>query len=277
MIAYKPKVKAPNWNLIQDTAKVLQKYHITTVCQESSCPNRTECYSQKSATFMILGDVCTRTCRFCGIKSARYGKSIDISEPKRIAKSVDELGLEYVVLTSVDRDDLSDFGASVFIDTIDAIKDISSTIKVEILTPDFQAKEDILWQIVNSKADKLAHNEETTKRLSKYIRPQSDYNRSLKVLEFYAKNFKGKVKSSLMVGLGESQEELIETMYDLYNAGVNELTIGQYLQPSPRHHKVVKYYHPQWFEYIKQVAYKIGFEAVGASQLMRSSYHAKDL
>lgn len=276
MKTWKPKVKAPDPALILHCTQILRKYGITTVCEESACPNRTECYSADTATFMILGDTCTRACRFCNVKTGR-GMPPDVTEAERIANAAEALGLAYVVITSVDRDDLPDYGAGHFMQVVRTLKERLPHVKVELLTPDFRADTRSLETVVSCGADKLAHNEETVRRLSPHIRPQSDYERSLKVLRYYAKHFEGKVKSSLMVGLGEREEELIETIQDLYEAGVRELTLGQYLQPTQRHAPVLRYYVPEWFERIRQKALAIGFDAVASGALVRSSYHAAKL
>ncbi len=277
MIPYKPKVKAPDPELISYTAQILRNNAITTVCEESACPNRTECYAARTATFMILGDTCTRSCRFCNVKTGR-GVPPDPEEPQRIVNAVRELGLSYVVITSVDRDDLNDHGAGQFVAVTQALKAALPNVKVELLTPDFKGKKNLLERIVACGADKLAHNEETIRRLSPQIRPQSDYDRSLDVLRYYAAYFRhGRVKSSLMVGLGEQEAELEATLHELFDAGVRELTIGQYLQPTVNHVPVVKYFRPEFFDKIAQKAYTIGFEAVASGPLVRSSYHAERL
>ncbi len=277
MIPYKPKVKAPDPHLVSYTTNILRNHGITTVCEESACPNRAECYAAHTATFMILGDTCTRACRFCNVKTGR-GAPPDPEEPQRIAEAVAALGLAYVVITSVDRDDLPDLGVGHFCAVVETLKRTLPDVKVEMLTPDFKAKESLLERIVACGADKLAHNEETVRRLSHAVRPQSDYDRSLDVLRYYAAHFqKGRVKSSLMVGLGETSEELEETMRDLRDAGVEELTVGQYLQPTPRHLPVARYYDAAFFERIKEKAYRLGFKAVAAAPLVRSSYRAKYL
>jgi len=273
---WKPHVKAPDPELIGQTSTILRTHNLTTVCEAAACPNRTECYARQTATFMILGDTCTRACRFCNVKTGK-GTLPDPTEPQRIAQAVKDLGLQYVVITSVDRDDLPDLGAGQFIRTVEAIKTLDSSIKVELLTPDFKAKEELLARMVSCGADKLAHNEETARRLSPFIRPQSNYDRSLATLHYYTTYFKGAVKSSLMVGLGESETELLETMADLVEAGVTELTIGQYLQPTPHHLPVEKYYLSEWFETMKMKALEMGFEAVASGALVRSSYHAQSL
>ncbi len=276
MTPYKPKVKAPDPQLIAHTSNILRQNNITTVCEESACPNRTECYAIRTATFMILGDTCTRACRFCNVKTGK-GAPPDPDEPRRIVNAVRELELAYVVITSVDRDDLEDLGAGQFVTVTQALKEALPHVKVELLTPDFKAKEALLAKIVACGADKLAHNEETVRRLSPHIRPQSDYDRSLAVLRYYASHFGGKVKSSLMVGLGEKEAELEATLHDLFKAGVRELTVGQYLQPTARHAPVAAYFSPEFFDKIAQKAYAIGFEAVASAPLVRSSYHAESL
>ncbi len=273
---YKPRVKAPSPELLEKTQHILQKNALNTICEAAACPNRAECYKRQSATFMILGATCTRACSFCNITTSKPLPP-DSTEPARLAKAIQELGLEYVVITSVDRDDLKDYGASHFLRCVTAIKEKNPNIKIELLTPDFKNDKEALIIILQTNAHKLAHNQETVKRISKKVRPQSSYEQSLRVLEFYAKNSSSIVKSSLMVGLGETRQELIETMHHLKNVGVEEITIGQYLQPSPSHHPVVKYYEPLFFEEIKQEAYAIGFRAVASGILVRSSYFADQL
>ncbi len=276
MQPFKPKVKAPAPELLHNMQIVLQNNHLTTVCEAAACPNRAECYSRGSATFMILGDVCTRACSFCNVKTG-HGVSIDAREPERLASAVHALQLKYVVITSVDRDDLKDYGAGHFVACVRAIKEKNPDVKIELLTPDFRYNKDALDAIIASDVHKLAHNQETVKRLSKSIRPQSDYNRSLKVLEYYAKNAHVNVKSSLMVGLGEREDELRETMRELLDVGVSELTIGQYLRPTQKHHQVKKYYSEEFFATMKAEAYAMGFHAVASGILVRSSYFAEEL
>ncbi|MCF6205725.1 MAG: lipoyl synthase [Sulfurovum sp.] len=276
MNRWKPKVKAPDPHLIGHTTEILRTYGLTTVCEAAACPNRSECYARHSATFMILGDTCTRACRFCHVKTGR-GMPADPTEPQRVAEAVSALGLHYVVVTSVDRDDLEDYGSEQFAKVTAAIKARDSAIKVELLTPDFRAEKAALSLMVACGADKLAHNQETVRRLSRTIRPQSDYDRSLQTLRYYSEHFDGRVKSSLMAGLGEHEEELLETMADLRDAGVEELTLGQYLQPTPAHHPVMRYYPPEWFEKMKEQAYAMGFLAVASGALVRSSYGASEL
>ena len=274
MQPFKPKVKAPAPELLHNMQTILQNNQLTTVCEAAACPNRAECYSRGSATFMILGDVCTRACSFCNVKTG-HGQKVDVEEPLRLASAIKELDLKYVVITSVDRDDLKDFGAEHFTACVKKIKEHNPAIKIELLTPDFRNNKASLNAVIASDAHKLAHNQETVRRLSKSVRPQSNYDRSLKVLEYYAKNSDKIIKSSLMVGLGEREEELRESMRELLDVGVSELTIGQYLQPTPKHHSVEKYYDAQFFEDMKAQAYAMGFQAVASGILVRSSYFAE--
>ncbi len=272
----KPRVKAPHPHYVKKMQTILKEQALTSVCEAAACPNRAECYARGSATFMILGNICTRSCAFCNVATGRPG-SVDATEPKRLAAAVRELGLEYVVLTSVDRDDLKDCGVSHFLACVQALKEEVPRIKIELLTPDFKGREALLHEIAQSGVHKLAHNQESVRRLSKTIRPQSDYERSLRVLEYYAKHSSSTVKSSLMVGLGERKEELLVTMQELREAGVTELTIGQYLQPSTRHHPVVEYFSKIFFDEMRQRALEMGFEAVASGSLVRSSYFADRL
>jgi lipoic acid synthetase len=272
----KPKVRAPNPIVLQKMHKIFKENALTTVCEAAACPNRSECYGHGTATFMILGDTCTRACRFCNVKTGR-GAPPDPTEPIRLARAVRELDLKYVVITSVDRDDLDDYGAAHFKSCVEAVKALTPDIKIELLTPDFRADPEALDIIINSKADKLAHNQECVRRLSPSIRPQSNYERSLRVLSYYRKNSTLKIKSSLMAGLGENKKELIETMQDLLDVGVQELTLGQYLQPTQQHQKVIAYYPQGFFDEMREEALSMGFEAVASGILVRSSYFAEKL
>ena len=276
MHPYKPKVKAPDPKKITQIHTILNTYALTTVCEAAACPNRSDCYTRNSATFMILGDICTRACTFCNVKTGR-GSQPDHTEPARLAQAIKALNLSYVVITSVDRDDLQDYGATHFQNTVHAIQDIRPDIKIELLTPDFRANTKALDLICDLAVHKLAHNQETIRRLSSKIRPQSNYNRSLKTLQYYANHTNISIKSSLMLGLGETKAELIETMQDLLDAGVSQLTMGQYLQPTPKHYPVIKYYSQEFFDEMKEKAFKMGFKAVASGILVRSSYLAEKL
>jgi len=267
----KPKVTAPSKEIIDKTNSIISKYNINTVCFSSKCPNISECFNRGTATFMIMGNICTRNCKFCGVKKGKP-RELDKNEPLKIAKAVKELNLNYVVITSVDRDDLSDFGSSHFLEVIEKIKELNPQTKIEALTPDFKGDIQSLEKMVNSSAYKLAHNIETVKRLHKILKPKSDYNLSLKVLEYYSK-FKI-TKSSIIVGFGENFEEIEKTLKDLLNAGVSQLTIGQYLRPSPKHFSVKKYYSETEFKELKNLALSLGFKAVESGKMVRSSFYA---
>ncbi|MEA3456308.1 MAG: lipoyl synthase, partial [Campylobacterota bacterium] len=270
----KPKVRAPDPTVLQKMHNIFKEHAVTTVCEAAACPNRSECYQHDTATFMILGDTCTRTCRFCNVKTGR-GVPPDPTEPIRLARAIRELDLKYVVITSVDRDDLDDYGAEHFKSCVEAIKELTPDIKIELLTPDFRADQKALDVILSSKVHKLAHNQECVKRLSPSVRPQSNYERSLRVLSYYRQNSTIKIKSSLMLGLGENKKELIEAMQDLLDAGVQELTLGQYLQPTQNHQEVIEYYPQSFFDEMRKEALSMGFEAVASGVLVRSSYFAE--
>ncbi len=266
-------VKAPQSELVCKTKEVLRKYSLNTVCEESLCPNMAECFSNGTATFLILGKVCTRACKYCHVATGKPAPP-DPSEPIRLYYAIRELGLRYVVLTSVDRDDLPDYGSRHFSRCVQFLKSRDKELKVEVLTPDFQGSEKALENIVSSCPDVLSHNIETVERLFSKVSPQGDYRRSLKVLEFYSKSGVAPVKSGLMLGFGESWEDIIKTMEDLRKVGVSMLVIGQYLRPSPRHYPVVKIYSKEDFERLKEIALSMGFESVLSEPLARSSYHA---
>jgi len=255
--------------------KRLREASLHTICEDARCPNIGYCFSQKTSTFLILGDICTRNCSFCVVKK---GKPVELPSEKEIIeirKLVEELGLDYVVITSVTRDDLEDGGALQYKNLTDYLRKEINDIKIEILIPDFQNKKESLEIILKSPPDVLNHNVETVKRLySEIKRPVTFYNRSLDVLNFYFKN--GLItKSGIMVGLGETIDEIKATMEDLLKVGVKILTIGQYLQPTRKNHPVVKYYHPDEFELLKETGEKMGFIDVVSGPFVRSSFEAK--
>jgi len=270
----KPKVLAPSPKVIEKTNNIIDKYQINTVCFSSKCPNISECFNRGTATFMIMGNICTRNCRFCGVNSGQPN-NLDKNEPLKIAKSVSELNLNYVVITSVDRDDLIDYGSRHFYNVIEKVKEINPDTKIEALTPDFNGDIKSLELMTNSSAYKLAHNIETVEKLHKKLKPKSSYNLSLKVLEYYSK-FKI-TKSSIIVGFGETFEDMEKTFKDLLNAGVSQLTIGQYLRPSLKHYEVKKYYTDKEFQELEKLALNLGFKAVVSGNLIRSSYYADKL
>ncbi len=270
------KVKAPTSKFFHKTNKLLKDKKIVTVCEEASCPNISECWQKKHATFMILGDTCTRACAFCNIKTGKPN-FIDHGEAIRIAESVKQLELEHVVITSVDRDDLNDGGAMHFINVIDSIKTLNPKCTIEILTPDFKNKTEAIDILSKNLPDVFNHNLETVPRLYPSIRPGSRYFVSLNLLnEIKIKNPNIFTKSGLMVGLGETNEEIYQVMDDLRSADVDFITIGQYLPPTSKHAKLEKFITPIEFEEYKNKAYSKGFLMVSSSPLTRSSYHASD-
>lgn len=279
MISSKPewlKVKAPTSKEYLETVELVRSQKLHTVCEEAACPNIGECWKKKHATFMILGEVCTRACAFCNIKTGRPDL-LDPHEPERVGHAIKTLGLSHAVITSVDRDDLDDGGAEHFSQTIAAIRAQSPFTTVEILTPDFLRKEHAIPIVVNARPDVFNHNLETVPRLYPTVRPGARYFNSLsllkKVKELQPTLF---TKSGLMVGLGETAQEIYQVMDDLRAAHVDFLTIGQYLQPTPKHHPVERFITPDEFDGYAQMARGKGFLLVSSSPLTRSSYHADD-
>lgn len=280
-------VKKPEWIKVrlasgpsyQSIRHRVSTLNLHTVCQEARCPNIEECWNGGTATFMLMGDTCTRGCRFCHVKTAKLPAPLDPQEPKNIADSVMAMNLSYVVLTSVDRDDLSDGGASHFAETIRLMKQRNPRILIEALMPDFQGMQRSLDTMIESGAEVLAQNQETVKRLTRHVRDgKSGYETTLSVLR-YLKEKKPSLmtKSSLMLGLGETDEEVFEAMDDLRACGVDILTLGQYLQPSQKQLPVVEYVHPTKFEWFKNKGLQKGFLFVAAGPLVRSSYRAGEL
>ena len=270
------KVKAPQGKIFDETKGLLDDLNITTVCEEAGCPNIGSCWSKKHATMMIMGDTCTRACAFCNVATGKPN-SLDLSEPIRVAKSVARLNLNHVVITSVDRDDLYDGGADHFVNTILDIRIYSPNTSIEILTPDFLRKEGALEKVINAKPDVFNHNLETVPRLYPTVRPGARYFHSLnllaKVKEVDPNIF---TKSGIMVGLGENQNEIYQVMDDMRSANIDFLTIGQYLQPTIKHHKVERFVKPDEFDLYKKVALSKGFLLVSSSPLTRSSFHASE-
>ena len=258
------------------TKSVVSQNNLVTVCQEAKCPNITECWSKRHATFMSMGDTCTRACAFCDVITGKP-KSLDIFEPLKIAKAINKLNLRHAVITSVDRDDLVDGGANHFYKVITETRKINPTTTIEVLTPDFLRKGDSHKKVIEAKPDVFNHNIETVPGLYKQVRPGSRYFTSLELLKNVKKIDKNIfTKSGLMVGLGENKDQIIQVMDDLRSADIDFLTIGQYLQPSPKHHPLHRYYKPEEFEYLKNIAKSKGFLLVSSSPLTRSSYHADE-
>ena len=270
------RVKAPTSKFFKSTNQIIKDKKIITVCEEAACPNIAECWQKKHATFMILGDICTRACAFCNIKTGKPG-FVDLEEPKKIAEAVNELGLEHVVITSVDRDDLIDGGAHHFTNVIKKIRELNKNCNIEVLTPDFHKKPKALSILSTDLPDVFNHNLETVPRLYLSIRPGSRYFVSLKLLADIKKlNPNIFTKSGLMVGLGETKEEIYQVMDDLRAADVDFITIGQYLPPTTKHAKLERFVTPKEFEEYKQMAIAKGFLMVASSPLTRSSYHASE-
>lgn len=256
--------------------KILKSNCLNTVCEGARCPNKNECYTKHTATFLIMGNVCTRNCRYCNI-SCQKPEPLDLTEPEHIANAVKELGLKYAVITSVTRDDIEDGGAQHFAQCISKIRKTSPDTKIEILTPDFKNNKSSLDIIINAHPDVFNHNIETVRDVFKTARPQGNYDNSLEVLKYIKENSDIKTKSGLMIGLGETFEQIEETLKDLYNAGCDILTIGQYIQPSKNHLPVSKYYKPEEYEILKELAASVGIKYSQIGPLVRSSYNAASL
>ena len=279
-----PRDKKPPWLRVRAPGspdylrlkRLMRSLSLTTVCEEANCPNIGECWNHGTATFMILGDICTRSCGYCNVVHGTP-QAIDANEPSRIAAAVRTLGLRHVVITSVDRDDIDDGGSGVFASTIEAIRKQSPQCRTELLIPDFSGRTNDLYTVLNAGPNILNHNIETVERLYRVARPGGRYNRALDLLK-KAGDYRPTIptKSGVMVGLGESLDELFCTMIDLREAGCNILTIGQYLRPSVAHLPVVKYYHPDEFKMLKEHASGLGFRHVESGPLVRSSYHAHE-
>jgi lipoic acid synthetase len=268
------RVKAPTSAGYHDTRRLMRAKRLHTVCEEAACPNIGECWTQGHATVMILGDLCTRACAFCNVKTGRP-RPVDPEEPRHLAEALAELGLKHIVITSVDRDDLPDGGAFQFVRCIEAIRQTSPATTIEILTPDFLRKPGAVEKIVDAGPDVYNHNLETVPRLYRAVRPGARYYHSLRLLDRVKERDPSRfTKSGIMVGLGEEKREIYQVMDDLRSAGVDFLTIGQYLQPTPRHHPVARYVPPAEFEDYARMARAKGFLMVSASPLTRSSYHA---
>jgi len=269
------RVRAPSSPRFYEIKQILREHRLHTVCEEASCPNIGECFGKGTATFMIMGDVCTRRCPFCDVGHGRP-LPLDADEPVNLAKTIAALKLRYVVVTSVDRDDLRDGGAQHFVDCIRAIRELSPSTQIEVLVPDFRGRVDRALDILDAAPpDVMNHNLETVPRLYRAARPGSDYGHSLRLLQaFKARHPDVPTKSGLMVGLGESDDEILQTMRDMRAHVIDMLTIGQYLQPSTAHLPVLRYVHPDTFAHFEREAYAMGFRHAAVGALVRSSYHA---
>ncbi len=277
------QISKPDWLKVRicgdkrylEVQSLINKYNLHTVCHEANCPNRGECFSSGTATFLIMGPTCSRNCAFCNISSGALA-SLDDEEPGNVAQAVKILGLNYAVVTSVTRDDLPDGGAGHFARVIRAIRALGENVKIEVLTPDFKGDTAALKTVFDAAPDVFNHNIETVPRLYPEVRPAADYRRSLDVLRRAADYGGMGVKSGLMVGLGERENEFPEVFRDMVSAGVNYLTIGQYLAPSKKHHPVIKYYYPSEFDNLRHIAEDAGIAHVFSAPLVRSSYHAAE-
>jgi lipoyl synthase len=269
------KVPPPGGERYRELTDLIREENLHTVCQEAACPNVGECWERGTATFMILGDTCTRRCGFCNVKTGRPTWN-DPLEPARVARSIARMGLRHAVITSVDRDDLPDKGASAFVGVIRQVRRQAPGCQIEVLTPDFQGQEMPLAKVIAERPDVFNHNVEVVPRLYSVARRGSEFSRSCRVLRVARELGEGEVvtKSGLMVGLGETHEEMLDTFGELRRHGVQVLTVGQYLRPSERHLPVVRYWHPDEFKALEDAAYALGFDHVAAGPLVRSSYHA---
>ena len=284
LVTAQPRVPKPEWLKVRAPGSpaysrlkgIMRELNLHTVCEEAQCPNIGECWHHGTATFMILGDVCTRACAYCAVAHGRPD-AVDTSEPARVAHAIQTLGLNYVVITSVDRDDLADGGASIFAETIRETRARLAACRIEVLIPDFQGNETALRTVLDANPDVLNHNTETVPRLYRMARSGGRYARTLELLDrarTYAPGIP--TKTGLMVGLGEERDELVQTLEDLRGVDCKVLTIGQYLRPSPAHAPMVRYYHPDEFAQLKQIALDLGFVHVESGPLVRSSYHAHE-
>lgn len=267
------KMKLPKGESYSRVKNLVNKHELHTICASGNCPNIGECWNRGTATFMILGEICTRNCKFCGVTTGKP-LPVDASEPERVAQSVRLMQLKHAVITSVDRDDLSDLGAGIWAETICQIKKFNPGTKLEVLIPDFQGKEELISLVAEAKPEVVSHNLETVKRLTPAIRSAAKYDRSLHVIQTIA-GADCIAKSGIMLGLGETEKEVLETMDDLLAAGCKVMTIGQYLAPTKSHLPVVEYIHPEHFKKYRTIGLEKGFSFVESSPLVRSSYRAE--
>lgn len=277
-----PSVRKPDWLKIRlhrtaeyaEVRRIVEQNHLHTICSSGRCPNQAECWSRRTATFMILGDICTRGCRFCATQTGRP-LAPDSDEPRRVAESVQLMQLRYVVLTSVTRDDLDDGGAHHWARTVEAIREQNPDAAIELLIPDLDAKHNLLDVILASKADVVGHNIETVERLTPLVRSRAKYRTSLETLRYLSEQGAA-TKSAIMLGLGETEEEVLQTLRDLREAGVRIVTLGQYLRPSLEHYPVAAYITPEKFEWYRQQALEMGFDYCASAPMVRSSYLAEE-
>ncbi len=273
----KPKwlrVKLPTGKKYTNLRSLVDKYQLNTICTSGSCPNMGECWTEGTATFMILGNICTRSCGFCGVKTGRPN-TVDWDEPEKVARSIKLMEIKHAVITSVDRDDLKDMGTILWAETVKAIRRMNPNTTLETLIPDFQGVTKHLDKILAVHPEIISHNMETVKRLSREVRIQAKYERSLEVLRYLKEQGAPRTKSGIMLGLGETEEEVLQTMEDLRNVGLNIITIGQYLQPSKKHLSVKEFITPEQFKKYEKIGLDMGFRHVESGPLVRSSYKAQ--
>jgi len=268
------KMKMPKGESYSKVKNLVAENGLHTICTSGNCPNIGECWGRGTTTFMILGNICTRRCKFCAVPSGRP-LAPDLEEPKKLAESVRIMGVKHCVITSVDRDDLDDQGAGIWAETIREVKRVNPETKIEVLIPDFRGKTELIQQVIDAGPDVISHNLETTERLTPFIRFASKYRRSLDVIKYVSENFRV-AKSGIMLGLGESHEEVLQTMDDLLEAGAKVMTIGQYLAPTAKHMPVEEYITPEKFKEYRNIGIRKGFKFVESSPLVRSSYRAEE-
>nr|WP_232001574.1 lipoyl synthase [Proteiniphilum saccharofermentans] len=269
------KISLPQGKQYLDVREIIARKGLHTICVSGKCPNLSECWGRGTASFMILGDVCTRACRFCSVKTGSPQGIVDWNEPDRLAESIEKMNLKHCVITSVDRDDLPDLGAEFWATTIRRVKERNPDVTLETLIPDFNGIEELIYKVIDTCPEIISHNMETVRRLTPKVRSRAKYDVSLKTIETIAKSGKAKPKSGIMVGLGETEEEILETMDDLINVGCQVLTIGQYLQPTRKHLTVKEFVTPEQFRKYKVIGLEKGFKFVESGPLVRSSYHAE--
>ncbi len=272
----KPKwlrVKLPTGENYRKVRSLVDQHNLHTICESGSCPNMGECWGEGTATFMILGNICTRSCGFCAVKTGRP-EEVDIYEPGKVAHSVKTMGVKHAVITSVDRDDLKDGGSEIWVQTVKAVRHQSPGTTMETLIPDFAGNWENLQRIIDVAPEIVSHNLETVRRLTKQVRIQAKYDRSLEVL-FRLKKGGMRTKSGIMLGLGETEEEILETLEDLRSVDVDIITLGQYLQPTPKHLPIAEFVTPERFDRYREIGLKMGFRYVESGPLVRSSYHAE--
>lgn len=268
------KMKMPKGESYSKVKNLVNKHGLHTICTSGNCPNIGECWNRGTATFMILGNICTRRCKFCAVPNGRP-LAPDLEEPRKLAESVRIMGVKHCVITSVDRDDLEDQGAGIWAETIREVKRVNPETKIEVLIPDFRGKTELIQQVIDAGPDVISHNLETTEERTPFIRFAAKYRRSLEVIKYVADHF-GRAKSGIMLGLGETHEDVLKTMDDLLEAGCKVMTIGQYLAPTPKHMPVVEYITPEKFVEYRNIGIRKGFKFVESSPLVRSSYRAEE-